>query len=213
MDDARNRAGNAHPCCRYVDGGSLVEWIRELVGTPDWDALVAEAADSPAGAGGLLLLPYFAGERTPIYDPLARGVVAGLTLRHRRGDLLRAAYEGIAAGIRQIFELLAEAADPPTRVVVAGGGTHAELWLQIVSDLTGQAQQVPEQTIGAAYGDALLAAVGVGLVPSGTDWARQGRVVVPDQRARAVYESLYPRYPQLYAATADIVHELEEQER
>jgi len=191
-------------------GGSLVEWLRELVGAPEWETLVAEAAAAPTGAGGLLLLPYFAGERTPIYDPLARGVVAGLTLRHRRGDLLRAAYEGIAAGIRQIFDLLAEAAGPPGRIVVAGGGTHSDVWLQIVSDLTGQVQHVPEQTIGAAYGDALLAAAGVGLVGSETDWARPARVVAPNDDARAVYEELYPRYPQLYAATVDIVHQLQE---
>lgn len=194
-------------------GGSLVEWLRALVGAPAWTAFVAEAAETPAGADGLLLLPYFAGERTPIYDPLARGVLAGLTLRHGRGDLLRAAYEGIAAGVRQILELLAAAAGPPKRIVVSGGGTQAELWLQIVSDMTGSPQQVPEQTVGAAYGDALLAAAGTGLVAPETDWTRLARTVVPNPDAQAVYEELYRHYPKLYAATADIVHQLQEQQR
>lgn len=191
-------------------GGSLTEWLRELVGAPEWPVLLAEAAAAPPGARGLLLLPYFAGERTPIYDPLARGIVAGLTLRHGRGELIRAAYEGIAAGIRQIFTLLAEAADTPSRVVAVGGGTNAHLWLQIVSDLTGAAQHIPEQTIGAAYGDALLAAIGVALVPAATDWTQLARVVTPNDQTRSVYDKVYPRYAQLYTATASVIHGLQE---
>lgn len=191
-------------------GGSLVEWLRELVGAPAWETFVGEAATTPPGGEGLLVLPYLAGERTPIYDPLARGVVVGLTLRHRRGALLRAAYEGIAMGIRRIFELLADAADAPKRVVVAGGGTHADLWLQIVSDVTGRPQYVPEQTIGAAYGDALLAAVGTGLVAADTDWAQTSRVVVPNDESRIAYDAVYPLHAELYAATAEIVHQLQE---
>jgi len=188
-------------------GGSLTEWIRDLVGQPDWPTLMAEAGEAPPGARGLLVLPYFAGERTPIYDPLARGVVAGLTLRHRRGDLLRAAYEGIGCGIRQIVELLDR---PPARLVAVGGGTQAHLWLQVVSDVTGIAQELPEQTIGAAYGDALLAAIGTGLVAAETDWTRIARVVEPDDGVRRAYDDVYRRYPTLYAATSQIVHELQE---
>lgn len=192
-------------------GGSLTDWLRDLTGGCEWPKLLAEAGAAPPGARGLLLLPYFAGERTPIYDPLARGIIAGLTLRHGRGELLRALYEGVAAGIRQIFTLLAGAADTPTRVVAVGGGTNANLWLQIVSDVTGEAQQVPEQTIGAAYGDALLAAIGVGLVPETTDWTRPARIVTPNEQTRRVYDKLYPRYSELYSATASIIHQLEEQ--
>ena len=188
-------------------GGSLTEWIRELVGRPDWSTLVAEAAGSPPGAHGLLLLPYFAGERTPIYDPLARGVIAGLTLRHGRGDILRAAYEGIAVGIRQILALVSGV---PEGFVAVGGGTHAQLWLQVISDMTGATQYVPEQTLGAAYGDALLAAIGVGLVAPETDWTRISRVVAPNGELRDAYDDVYRRYPELYAATSEIVHALQE---
>jgi xylulokinase len=191
-------------------GGSLTEWIRNLAGRPEWRTLLEEAAAIPPGARGLLLLPYFAGERTPIYDPLARGIAAGLTLRHGRGDILRAAYEGIAAGVRQILELLSDAAAAPRRVVAVGGGTQADLWLQVTSDMTGAIQQVPEQTVGAAYGDALLAAIGVGLVPPEADWTRLVRVVAPNEDLRGAYDDLYRRYPQLYSATADIMHRLHE---
>jgi xylulokinase len=200
-------AGTRTQAAGTSTGGSLTEWIRQLVGRPDWPTLLAEAGAAPPGARGLLLLPYFAGERTPIYDPLARGVAAGLTLRHGRGDILRAAYEGIAAGIRQILDL---GADAPDHLVAVGGGTHSTLWLQVMSDMTGVAQHVPEQTLGAAYGDALLAAIGVGLVPPETDWTRLARVVEPNDELRSVYDDVYPRYPALYAATSEIVHQLEE---
>ena len=188
--------------------GSLTEWLRTLVGEPAWEELLAEAATVRPGSDGLLLLPYLAGERTPVYDPDARGVLAGLTLRHGRGALLRAAYEGIALGTRQIVELLAGTGAPPARAVAVGGGTHSELWLQIVSDVTGLPQEVPEQTIGASYGDALLAAIGTGLVPAETDWARIGRTIRPDGAARAVYDELAALYSSLYAETAETVHRL-----
>ena len=86
--------------------GSLTSWIQDLIGGVPFADLVREAAAVPPGSGGLLLLPYFSGERTPIFDPRARGVIAGLTLRHQRGHLFRAVYEGIGFGIRQILQLL-----------------------------------------------------------------------------------------------------------
>ena len=77
-----------------------------MTGGAPFEELVAEAAAVPAGADGLLLLPYFAGERTPVFDEAARGAIVGLTLRHERGHLLRAAYEGVAYGIRQVLAYL-----------------------------------------------------------------------------------------------------------
>ena len=97
------------------------------------------------GSNGLLLLPYFAGERTPVFDPRARGVIAGLTLRHTRGDLFRAVDEGIAFGIRQILELLDTDATPVDRLVAVGGGTQGGLWTQIVSDVSGREQEIPDR--------------------------------------------------------------------
>jgi xylulokinase len=188
--------------------GSLTEWVRKLAGDPPWETLLAEAAASPPGSRGLLLLPYFAGERTPIHDPLARGVLAGLTLRHERGDLLRAVYEATAYGTRQILELFAAAGDPPRRAVAVGGGTNADLWLQIVSDVTGITQQVPAVTIGASHGAALLAAIGAGLVEPDTDWSRRSREVTPALGNRALYDERSRLYGDLYAETADTVHQL-----
>lgn len=146
---------------------------------------MAEASKVPAGSEGLIALPYLAGERTPVFDPDARGLFAGLTLRHGRGHLFRAAYEGIGFGIRQILEMFDDA-HAARRTVAVGGGLRSPIWAQAVSDITGRAQLVPEQAIGASYGDALMAAIGVNLVAPETDWAkieRRSRRILPTGHA------------------------------
>jgi xylulokinase len=117
-------------------------------------------------------------------------------------------YEGIAFGIRQILEFLDHDVDPPQRLVAVGGGTQGGLWTQVVSDVTGREQQLPAETIGASYGDALMAAIGTGLVPASTDWSRIDRIVVPDPATREVYDELYEVYTSLYPATREQVHRL-----
>lgn len=188
--------------------GSLTGWVQQLVGDVPFATLVEEAAAVPPGANGLLMLPYFAGERTPIFDPLARGVIAGLTLGHTRGHLFRAVYEGIAFGIRQILELLDTETNPVQRLVAVGGGTQGGLWTQIVSDVTGREQDIPAQTIGASYGDALMAAIGTGLVPADTSWARVAQVVTPNPEVRPLYDQMYELYTTLYPANREHVHAL-----
>jgi len=190
--------------------GSLTTWVQGLTGGAPFDQLVDEAASTKAGADGLLVLPYFAGERAPIFDPAARGVVAGLTLRHGRGHLLRAAYEGIAFGARHILESFDEAAGFPRRLVGVGGGTQGGLWPQIVTDVTGRLQQLPVQTIGASYGGAQLAGIGAGLVAADAQWAEVATELEPDLEHRALYDELYATYRELYPATLPSVHRLAE---
>ena len=188
--------------------GSLTDWLRRLTGEAAFDTLVREAGEAPAGADGLLLLPYFAGERNPIFDPDARGVIAGLTLTHGRGHLLRAVYEATAFGVRHNVGTFAETGIALDRVVAVGGGTRASLWTQIVSDVTGLAQEIPEQTIGASYGDALMAAVGTGLAGAGSDWTAMRATVEPDEGRRAIYDELFELYLELYGATSAVAHRL-----
>jgi xylulokinase len=188
--------------------GSLTAWLRSLVGGVDYAQLVAEATDSPVGSRGLVALPYFAGERSPLFDPDARGVIAGLTLSHTRGDLFRAVYEAIGYGIRHILETFAATGASPQRIVAVGGGTQGDLWTRVVSDICRLRQTVPEQTIGACYGDALLAAIGTGLAAPETDWTRARAVVTPDEPNADAYDDLYDLYRQLHPATAEIQHEL-----
>lgn len=188
--------------------GSLTEWLRDLTGGAPYQQLVAEATAVPHGSDGLLLLPHFAGERAPLFDPQARGVIAGLSLRHTRGHLFRAAYEGIAFGVRHILDLLEEAGGPATSITAVGGGIQGGLWTQVVSDVTGRTQAIPAQTIGASYGSALLGAIGTGLVPPDTDWTSTAAEVVPDPAIKGVYDDLYGRYRALYSATLEQVHGL-----
>lgn len=188
--------------------GAVTGWLRDLTGA-DYGTLTAEAAELPPGAEGLLMLPYFAGERTPLFDPDARGVVAGLTLRHGRAHLYRAALEGTAFGVRHNLAAMAEAGGDLRRLVAVGGGAR-ELWTQIVSDVTGLEQEIPRHTIGAAYGDAFLAALGAGLVRRADirSWNPADSVTVPDPGRAKAYDALYADYRALYPATRDIAHAL-----
>lgn len=228
-----------HPCDRFwpthfleadtyaVTGGmstagSLVRWFRdtlspaevaaEAAGGPNaYAALAALAATSPPGAHGLVVLPYFAGERTPLHDPDARGVVCGLTLTHTRADLCRALLEAVGYGIRHNLDALAAEGIVPRRILAVGGGTQNSLWMELVSSIAGIEQHIPRQQIGAAYGDAILAAVGVGFfadTAAGARWVQQAQVIRPDPPAQAVYAAYYPLYRDLYQATAPVQHAL-----
>lgn len=193
--------------------GSLTRWFQdELAGQRTYAELFAEAEHIPPGAGGILMLPYFSGERTPINDPAARGVIAGLTLAHRRAHLYRAALESVAYGIRHNIETFQAIGAEVRRIVAVGGGTKSTTWLQIVSDVAGIAQEVPELTIGASYGDAFLAGLAAGLLkPSDlSGWVQPGTIIQPNQANKVVYDACYADYRLLYERTKDIVHRLGE---
>jgi xylulokinase len=198
------------PCLAagMATSGAITDWLRRLTGEASYETLVGEAARVPPGADGLALLPYFAGERTPLFDPDARGVIAGLTLAHGRGHLYRAALEGIAFGVRHNLEVMAQAGAAPRRLVAVGGGTQGGLWTQIVSDVLQQPQELPRQVVGACYGDAMLAARAVGLVDDVRAWNPIERVVRPTETLGATYDRRYASYRDLYPATRDIVHGL-----
>jgi xylulokinase len=199
--------------------GALTRWFRDnfarelLAGDDDpYGALAREAGDVPPGSLGLVLLPYFSGERTPINDPDARGVICGLTLAHTRGHVYRAVLEGTAYGIAHNLEAMREAGAEARRIVAVGGGAKNALWLQIVSDVSGLSQQVPVETIGASYGDAFLAGYAAGLIPSldtlDSGWVQIGRTVEPDAAAHDRYAEYYTLYRRLYEDTAQIQHAL-----
>jgi xylulokinase len=197
--------------------GSLTRWFRDelardLPEETAYATLFAEAEVIAPGADGLLLLPYFSGERTPINDTQARGVFAGLTLAHRRAHLYRAVLESVAFGIRHNIETFRSIGADVHRVVAVGGGTRSRAWLQIVSDVAGVAQEVPQLTIGASYGDAFLAGVAAGLLQQGdlARWVRPGFKVQPDPSRKAIYDSFYGDYRLLYEQTKDIIHRLGE---
>jgi xylulokinase len=185
--------------------GAVTDWLRKLTGG-SYEDLVAAASSVPAGSRGLLLLPYFAGERTPLFDPDARGVLAGLTTTHGRAEIYRAALEGIAYGVRHNLAAMAEAGGAARRLVAVGGGTRGGLWTRIVSDVTGLPQQIPAETIGACLGDALLAAEAVGVAIDPVRANPIAETVLPDPENSARYEEFYRHYRALYQATAETAH-------
>lgn len=202
--------------------GAVTRWLRDEFavdltsaesggGNNSYDELVKEAARVPPGADGLVALPYFSGERTPIQDPLARGMVAGLALYHTRGHLFRALLEGIAYGVRHHIEVMEDHDVAPSRLVAVGGGTRNPVWLQVVSDVTGLVQHVPNQQTGAAYGDAFLASIGAGVshkLADVGDWVHPGRTIEPNPSNAELYDELYGIYRRLYEATRDDMHRL-----
>jgi xylulokinase len=188
--------------------GALTSWFRELVGGQPYESLLAEAGAVRAGSDGLVVLPYFAGERTPLFDPQARGVICGLTLRHGRGHLYRSLLEATAYGVRHNLELMAEIGGGGKRLVAVGGGTRGGLWSQIVSDVTGRPQDVPTVATGAAFGDAYLAGVGAGLVAPDAPWNPITSRVTPDAGTAGAYDALYRVYRDLYPATREQAHAL-----
>ena len=189
--------------------GTLTHWFRDqLARDTDFSQLVAEAQDSPKGAKGLLCLPYFSGERTPIHDPHARGAFFGLNLTHSRADMFRAVVEGIAAGTAHVLETYAEAGASPDRVLAVGGGTRNALWLQATSDFAQVPQHVCEKTIGASYGNAFLAAVAIGAAKPGdiARWNPNTTTVTPEPVP--AYTRQYPLWKRLYTQTKDIMQAL-----
>lgn len=198
--------------------GGLVAWLRNLLGRRladgaelTYDDIAALARDSVPGAHGLLALPYFAGERTPFFDPLARGAFLGLTLRHTRADLCRALLEAIAYGIRHNIEAMRAEGFPVRRVLAVGGGTKNELLVRLVSDVCGIEQEVPAQSIGASLGDALRAAVGVGIFDTLDDAVSTvgyAANIQPDPGHNSRYDEMFALYQDAYRQTADLGHRL-----
>ena len=186
--------------------GSLTKWLRDLVGNVDFGTLTKEAGAVPAGSDGLVILPYFAGERTPLLDPDARGTVVGLTLSHGRGHLYRALQEATAYGARHILEVMQDAGGGSARAYAVGGGTKGGLWPQIISDITGLEQDITEQSVGACYGDAMLAGIAAGVVDEDANWSPVIDHVKPNLANKAIYDQLYGVYRHLHHQTVDLQH-------
>ena len=142
--------------------GSIVNWLkRNFLESHTYDALNAAAADLPPGCEGLLVLDHFQGNRTPYTDPLSRGAITGLTLKHEPAHIFRAMIEGICLGTRLVVDSFGTSFTAK-RVVVAGGATNSPLWLQIHADTLGVPLVRTEVADAPLLGCAILAAKGAG---------------------------------------------------
>jgi xylulokinase len=207
------------PIGTATSSGVSVEWfVRELLRRPGADGLRAMtelAEQAPLGSGRLVYLPYLQGERTPIWDPLARGTFFGLSSTTTRADLARAVFEGTAFALRQIIECLEGILGKPVDEIRAvGGGTKNALWNQIKADVLRKRLAVLEFQETSSLGAALLAGLGAGLHESLQDVARIARscnrsqAVEPDEARAARYDEFHRLFSELYPSTRAIAHAL-----
>ncbi len=193
--------------------GKALDWFGGIVGGGmTIESLLAEAALVPAGSDGLVFLPYLAGERSPIWDPEARGAFVGLTLGHTRAHLARAVVEAAALALRQVIEPIAAAGAVVHELRVSGGPAQNLAWNQLKADVTGLVVAVPRIAETAVLGAAITAACGIGVYP---DLAVATRSMVaiqqrlePDPTRRAVYDEAFGTYVDLYPALAGAFHRL-----
>jgi xylulokinase len=189
------------------NAGLALEWVRRVLGV-SWEEVYAEAFAVPPGAGGVVFLPYLSGERTPRFDPGARGAWTGLGLDHDRGHLLRAALEGVAFAVREGLEALEGAGTPVTELRLAGGGADGGSgwpWRQLLADVLDRPLRLLPQgvsSVASARGAALLAGFACGVYRKAEDTL----AIAPEAGGRSVhpgetgpgYEEPYARYRQLY---------------
>ena len=200
--------------------GSITRWLRdnfakdlllrESQGESAYDLLFREMESVPVGSNGLMVLPYFQGERMPIQDPNARGMIIGLTLSHKRGDLLNAICEGTAFGLNQNIELMQSENVRIKRAIAIGGGAQNRSWLQIVSNVLNIPQMVPAITDGAAYGNALLAALAAGQMDyeSLNSIIQYKETIQPNPVAHQEYLKLQNMFNEIYPHNKTFMHEL-----
>ena len=212
--------GRLHTFCHAVRGkwhmmgvslsaaGSLEWFVQQLCkeiaaqGKDPYAVLNREAAKVSHGSEGLFFLPYLAGERTPHADPLARGSLVGLTLKHTRGHVARSIMEGVTFALRDSLAIIKEMGVPVKQIRAGGGGAKSKLWRQLQADIFGQSVYTINAEQGPAFGVALLAAVGAGAYKNiGAACGATIRTVSEtksDKAARKTYDAAFPVFQQLY---------------
>jgi len=184
------------------NAGLALEWARSLLGA-SWPEVYEEAFSVPPGAEGVTFLPYLTGERTPHFDPDVRGAWSGMSLKHGRGHLLRAALEGVAFSLRQALEALEKTGLRAPELLLGGGGASHALWRQLLASVLRRPLRVLPDANLSATGAALLGGMATGAYPSDLDpktlGAATDRVeVVEPAEDQEAYEEAYMRYAQSY---------------
>ncbi|WP_269432523.1 FGGY-family carbohydrate kinase [Gordoniibacillus kamchatkensis] len=192
--------------------GSVIKWFQnELAGGASLDVLDKEAELAGPGADGLVSLPYFLGEKTPIHDPHARGMFVGLHLGHKRGHLFRAILEGIGFGFYHHIETFAELGLTPQRVRITNGGSRSRVWRQIVADISGLSLESIIDHPGSSLGAAFAAGVGSGVL---TGWDEIDKFIKVEERIEPnkgntqQYQELYRVYRSIYPNLLEQQHQL-----
>ena len=232
-------AGRVHTFCHAVRGkwhimgvnlsaGGSFQWFRNELCKADvekarkakievYDLLTKEAEGVRPGSEGLFFLPYLSGERTPHADPNARGCFVGLTLAHTRGHLLRSIMEGVTYSMRDSLAIIEGLGVPVRQIRASGGGSRSPLWRQIQADVFGRKVVTINTEEGAAYGVALLAAVGAGAFKNVQEACSATIRVVKEtavqKPAKAYYDRAFPIYQQLYRSLKEDFKRIAELEK
>jgi xylulokinase len=223
---ALDSRGRLHTFCHAVPGrwhvmgvtqaaGLSLKWFRDRFGAgaddgrDPYERLTAEASEAPAGSYGLLWAPYLMGERTPHLDPDARGALIGLTASHARAHVIRAILEGVAFSLKDSFTLFAEMGVPVTKIRLGGGGARSSLWRQIQADIYGHEVETVQAEEGAAYGAAILAAVGAkrwtSVDAACNEIVRVDKVIKPQTAMVEFMGTQYEAYRRMYPAIHSVL--------
>ncbi|WBL14678.1 FGGY-family carbohydrate kinase [Sutcliffiella sp. NC1] len=200
--------------------GAILRWFRDVIGTEELEVeekldinaytlLDLKAKDIPAGSNGLLVLPYFMGERSPIWDSNARGLILGLSLVHTKGHLYKAFMEGVAYSLRHNMEMvLGTEAKLDKELIIVGGGSKSMNWPQIYADVTGYPVRIIKNDVEAPLGDAVLAGIATGVISDPNvlkDWLEFDEVIQPNVENKLKYDQYYEQYINLYENTQQIM--------
>lgn len=191
------------------NSGLALSWVKELL-YPDTAAaekeifkrMDAAAARTPAGSGGVVFLPYLVGERTPVWNPEASGVLHGLKISTSQSDIIRAALESTGYGIRQILDIVEPLVGEISKIPVTGGGSKSPLWLQCIADITKREIAAVQMADSAGIGAALIGAIAAGEFSHGREAAQflkraEERVYIPDTSVAGLYDTQYEIYKNL----------------
>ncbi len=188
-----------------ASSGSLVKWfIKDIIDADEvgiFEKLDKEALKTPPAADGLIILPYFLGEKTPIFDPMARGVMFGLTLSHTNGHIFRAILESVIYGFRHHVEVLDDMGYKPVRIMATNGGAKSKFWCQIAADVLGTTICSYPSHPGSALGVAFLAGKSLGVYQEWKEiyqFLKEYQIYEPNQEAVKIYNKSYKIYRDLY---------------
>ncbi len=207
--------GLFHPAGTMQTAAASYVWLKneicheeatraEAAGHSPYDYMNETASRSPAGANGLIYLPYLLGERSPRWNPAARGGFIGLTMAHTRADLVRSVLEGVSMNLAVIIDIFREQGNGIDDIIVIGGGAKGALWRRIMADVYNATILRPNYLEEAtSIGAAIIAGVGAGIFPDFSVVDRFFAIVdtvAPDPATRPVYEQNRDLFDRLYQA-------------
>jgi xylulokinase len=199
----------------FVFGGAstaaaINKWLRDTVagtelyqeketGTSAYELMDKQASEILPGSEGLIVLPYFMGERSPIWNVDAKGVIFGLTLNHTKAHIFRAFLESVAYSLKDTMDNI-QKDHLERKIIISGGVAKSTLWKQIFADVTGCEVVTPQKDIEANFGDVILAGIGTGTISldQAMTWVEFSEPVLPNKKNTEIYNRYFKQYKSIY---------------